>query len=305
VLFLSITAVVEPSIRNVAIGLRYLEAGSILSCEGIMLSGGGRLYCHVGVRDFPSDAWKVTLWKLFCLLPAIKMNLLQDAIRLNNDGARLLRAGRHMDAAHMIRQAAAIVQAISIYDADGSSPLRLPYTIGGAGPAEPRHDSHTLRDITEGAIHVYARPMLHPTSVEVTSLKDVASVLHSLNCCMSFNLALACHLHGIETGTSMSLDQAMEMYQLVLTGLCMDPQDTPITDSMSTGLLQCVILNNLSHIHSELCEHDYSIYCMDCMVDLLGKMGCPCETGLLLSDESDAILLNLMARQYFEVAPAA
>jgi hypothetical protein len=110
----------------------------------------------------------------------------------------------------------------------------------------------------------------------------------------------------METGSSVALDRAMELYQILLSGLCLDPEDNVITDSMSNGFLQCVILNNLSHIHSELCEHGYSIYCMDCMVDLIGKMGSSLyDTGYLDPRESDGILLNLMARQYFGVAPAA
>jgi hypothetical protein len=237
------------------------------------------------------------------------MNVLQDAICFNNEGSRLLRKGRLLDAAHVLRQAAAMVQTASFYNdaAGSSSSLTVPFTIR-AGSVEPQSDSCALHDYTQkdGTIYVYARPMLHPTWVQVTSLDDLSSLLRSVNCCIGFNLALACHLHGMETGSSVALDRAMELYQILLSGLCLDPEDNVITDSMSNGFLQCVILNNLSHIHSELCEHGYSIYCMDCMVDLIGKMGSSLyDTGYLDPRESDGILLNLMARQYFGVAPAA
>jgi hypothetical protein len=40
-------------------------------------------------------------------------------------------------------------------------------------------------------------------------------------------------------------------------------------------------------------------------VDLIGKMQSQYDTEFLLFGESDGILLNLLARQYFKVAPAA
>jgi hypothetical protein len=237
---------------------------------------------------------------------ATTMCVLDEVLNLNNEGSRLLQTGRLLDAATVIRQAAAMVQTASLYDENGSLLLTFPLSIR-AGPAEPQNDSPTLQDSMQekGTIYVYARPMIHPTSVEVTSMEDLPTVLRSVNCCVGFNLALTCHLYAMETGTSVALVRAMELYQILLTGLCLDPEDTVITDSMSNGFLQCVVLNNLSHIHSELCEHGYSIYCMDCMVDLIGKMGSLYDTGFLDPHESDSILLNLMARQYFEVAPAA
>jgi hypothetical protein len=235
------------------------------------------------------------------------MNALQEAIRWNNEGSRLLQMGRFVDAADVIRQAAAMIEPVLIYKTDGSLWLTLPLAIGVAGPAGPPQNSLAHQDFIQedGSIYVCVRPILLPVNVEINTLNDLTSIFRSVSCCIGFNLALACHLYSIETGTSLSLGRALEMYQIVLTGLCMDTDDTHITDSMSSGMLQCVVLNNLSHIHSELCEHGYSIYCMDCIVDLIGKMQSQYDTEFLLFGESDGILLNLMARQYVKVAPAA
>jgi hypothetical protein len=251
------------------------------------------------------------------------MHHLNQAILINNEGARLLQSGHYLNAVCLIRRAAqaAIKGVIAAEDPllfsinDKSEPLEQPTMLQvhqeTTLPLEPSgHNNDHSRSPNDDAIFMYQHPLVFPIEMHIASLDDYTSTMHMVQCGILFNLALASHLLALGSTSDAApytapLELALELYHSVLED--MDWDCSPFIWNMpkSNTLWQCIILNNLAHLHHELCEFDHSIYCLDCVRELLVQSNCLDELKYIGADDARDIKLNLILPQFSKTAPVA
>jgi hypothetical protein len=139
--------------------------------------------------------------------------------------------------------------------------------------------------------------------------RDCSHLVNALGSCLLFNLALAYHLHGIAKGASSAIKQAMKLYRTMST---LRPRFCRCTCSgsgivfpMTSALLQCLVLNNLSRFHQELCAFSGSDESLDYMTSIICGTSCLENRKLLSEAEAEGIKLNLIFRKKHTLAQAA
>jgi hypothetical protein len=250
------------------------------------------------------------------------MHHLIQAILLNNEGARLLQSGQYLNAVRLIRLAAqaAIKGVIAAED-----PLLL--TINAKSePLEPTmfqvhhetmqplesngHNNNHSTSPNDDAIFLYQHPLVFPIEMNISSLDDYSWAMHMVQCGILFNLALVSHLLALGSTSDAAahtapLELALELYHSFLEGVDWDCSPSILNMPMSNALWQSIILNNLAHLHHELCEFDHSIYCLDCVRELVVHTNCLDELEYIGADDAKDIKLNLIVPQFSKTAPVA
>jgi hypothetical protein len=253
-----------------------------------------------------------------------KMDRLQQAILLNNEGARLLQSGQYLNAVRLIRHAAqaAIKGVLASEDpllltinakSEPVEPTRMLHHLHHETmqPLEPsgHHNDHS-RSPKDDAIFLYQHPLVFPIEMHIISLDDYTWAMHMVQCGILFNLALASHLLALgstcdDVAYTAPLELALELYHSVLEGMDWDCSPSIMNMPMSNTLWQCIILNNLAHLHHELCEFDHSIYSLDCVRELVVHTNCLDELEYIGADDAKDIKLNLILPQFSKNAPVA
>lgn len=239
------------------------------------------------------------------------MDPLNEAIALNNEGASLIDCGRSLDAIHQIRKA---VDFMNDFRGEcDSSPFKTPNS--SQDDHSTLYIKKSLQQQQHNSFFVYCRPVRIPTNVDLSSIHDdFATHFQTTNCYIFFNLAIACHQFGMASGFDAPLLLAKEFYQGVL--LIQSQLHANVSDSQSHYLIQCLVMNNLAHIHSERCEYDSSQCCINCVCDLIARTGClnlehflpetaTARSVWLRDDEVNEIKLNLMFGEPPTMAQAA
>jgi hypothetical protein len=129
---------------------------------------------------------------------------------------------------------------------------------------------------------------------------DIESLVNTLSATIVFNLALACHGFGLESGLAAPLARATELYRAVAR----TSNDTCGSHDNEASLvwLACLALNNLGHLHYEQCEYESSSYAISCMRDLLRHYNCLLDNRFMTDHEVEEIKLNVA---YFRRPTAA
>jgi hypothetical protein len=181
-------------------------------------------------------------------------------------------------------------QVIIKSDMTTEDPLRFPSN-AQSDPVEPTilrettqplwpNDTHApSRSPREEALFLYQHPIVFPTQMHIASLDDYESAMHMVQCGILFNLALASHLLALGSTSDTAalvapLELACELYHSALAGMDWDCSPSIMNMSMNNALWQCIILNNLAHLHHELCEPDDCTYCLDCAQELVVHGNC-------------------------------
>jgi hypothetical protein len=219
-----------------------------------------------------------------------------------------LKAGNTAEAVQLFQRALVIMK-LTVVDTDHSAGLPIDRT---GQSEEPNHALHTdstynhCCNVKRGTIYFYGRPLLLPTTELGTDpiQNDSFIRVQANSTCIVFNLALAYHHLGIETGMEEPYRHALKLYQIVLT--CQNAGHF-VDDEMSTVLqvLHCVVLNNLSHLHYEFCEYSSSMHCLDCLAEWASQTECLERLTFLREDEAEEIKLNLIFTHFPVVAHAA
>jgi hypothetical protein len=250
------------------------------------------------------------------------MHHLIQAILINNEGARLLQSGHYLNAVCLIRRAAqaAIKGVIAAEDpllfsinakSEPLEPTMLQVHQETTLPLEPSgHNNNHSRSPNDDVIFMYQHPLVFPIEMHIASLDDYTSTMHMVQCGILFNLALASHLLALGSTSDTApytapLELALELYHSVLEGMDWDCSPSIWNMPMSNALWQCIILNNLAHLHHELCEFDHSINCLDCVRELLVQSNCLDELKYIGADDAKDIKLNLILPQFSKTAPVA
>jgi hypothetical protein len=244
-------------------------------------------------------------------------HLLLTAIRLNNQGARRLQSGRYRAAVCVLRYAAQA--AIESVIAKADDPLQFSID-AKPEPVEksmvqvhettlPLDNIHS-RSPRDDAIFMYQHPLMFPIDMHIASPDDYEWAMHMVQCGILFNLALSSHLLALgptsdAAALAAPLEFALELYRSVLEGMDWDCSQSIMNISMSNALWQCLILNNLAHLHHELCELDHCSYCLDCVRELLVHANCLDELEHISANDAKDIQLNLILPLFSQTAPAA
>jgi hypothetical protein len=235
--------------------------------------------------------------------------VLFEAISLNNEAASLLKAGNTAEAIAML-QRALLTMKLSVVDRElTTAELSIVRTERSELPNQPASTNSACGhcfDLKGGTIYFYGRPMLlSTTELGTDPIQNDSFIRVQVNStCMVFNLALAYHHLGIETGMEESYQNALKLYQIVLTCQNVDPF---VDDETRAALqvLHCVVLNNLSHLHYEFCEYRNGMHCLHCMAEWASQTECLERSSFLHEDEAEEIKLNLIFTHFPVAAHAA
>jgi hypothetical protein len=234
------------------------------------------------------------------------MQSLQEVIKFNNEGARLLHSGSTMDALYVFRMAAVSLKqvrlAVPSAEHAPSTPDPTP-CVSSTVQMPNKDDNDTIMDETfsqalqsphDGPFYVHYRPLMIPANILLSSA-DQAELVQILTTFVLFNLALACHHYGKVSGMSEPLKRAKELYGVVLKyGGSADEGASQAVD-----LMQCLALNNLAHLHYEHCQYEISTRYMENMYELIGQTQC-LDCRYVSSSEAEEIVLNV----HFAMPPA-
>jgi hypothetical protein len=237
--------------------------------------------------------------------------VLFEAILLNNEAVGQLKAGNTVEAIAMF-QCALVTMKLSVVDREHTTgKLSIDRTEWPEPPNRPATGSTNSAcdhccDRKGGTIYFYGRPMLlSTTELAVDPIQNDSFIRVQINStCMVFNLALAYHHLGIETGMDEPYRHALKLYQIVLTCQNVDPFVDDET-RVALQVIHCVVLNNLSHLHYELCEYSNSVHCMDCMAEWASQTECLEHSSFLHEDEAEEIKLNHIFTHFPVTAHAA
>jgi hypothetical protein len=253
------------------------------------------------------------------------MYRLVQAVLLNNEGASLLQSGRYLNAALWIRRAALVAikgvaatdypvlfaldatsDTFVLLDSNGSrfhDEATLLLEIGGQH-AHPRHPPK------DEALFMYRHPLVLPTHMHIASLDDYEWAMHMVQCGILFNQALASHLLGLSStrdvaAKAVPLALAFELYHVLLEDVDWEYGRSILNISMNNALWQCIILNNLAHLHHELFEFDQSTYCLNCVREIMVQTHCLDTFEHICADDAQDIKLNVILPQFCKNAPVA
>jgi hypothetical protein len=216
------------------------------------------------------------------------MQPLAQAILWNNQGARLLHLGELQNAFVWIHCAALIVDGVRVtpphmdcgscgakerYKLHENDHLHLDQAESAPLHIEPmdsscaqEHARYFLQDQQRSdiVVSVYQQPILLSTCMTMASLDGDVSVEKFVRGAIFFNLALNSHLSGlvVSNDTETVLEDALEMYECSLGLMDMDA---------SGAICKCLILNNMAHVHYELCEYSESADCLKCLQEVLDQ----------------------------------
>jgi hypothetical protein len=220
------------------------------------------------------------------------MDTLEQASSLNVEAIRLLESGKCLEAISTLKRGIA-----------GLKLHRVPSGVGdpSIGRAESPLAAQPVRTQTEGtkrkALHeaqsfVFNRP-LH---FSVSSTKHQSAFM-AASSILLFNLGLACQTLG-----SIPPSRAAKCYNLAFSIASRFTSDDGIH-----ALLQCLILNNLAHLHFEECDYAKSHQYMQGM-QILFRTGCldgATTSHYLSKDDTDELKLNLLCLKKPTTARAA
>jgi hypothetical protein len=254
---------------------------------------------HFSIPLLAKDADNITIQR------DNRMHILLQAILLNNEGANLLQSGQYLDAALLIRRAArmaecplqfstnATFKAIVLSGEDGS----MIHIHNQTTLLLERHGNriHQRPPPTDESLFMYQRALMLPTQMRIASLDNYVQARHMVRCGILF-AALAA-----------PIDHALELYNAILGNVDWDRGRSIVNITMNNALWQCIILNNLAHLHHVLCEFDHSTYCLDWVREVTIKTNCLDEFEHIHADDAKDIKLNVILPQFskFKAAPVA
>jgi hypothetical protein len=247
------------------------------------------------------------------------MGSVQQAAVLNNEGVRLLGCGDFDGAIQAFQRGLVVMKASSTADPaqppaaaavlsnnsessrsrpqSSLSPQRshdsnhlaiASHPDASSSCLDPQSSAANLAGLQQqhGLCFVFDRPFLLKTD-------DESSVVLTSSTVLLFNFALACHQCWMQTGIDDAMRRATELYELTLRLLC----DCDCSHQDACGVLKCLVLNNLAHLHYEDCEYQESHYCMSCLRELILCLGCldhDSAASILSNLEREEIKLNLL-----------
>jgi hypothetical protein len=246
------------------------------------------------------------------------MRHLLHAIRLNNEGANLLQSGQYQNAALSLRRAARMTIQCALKSRLPSLIYALPSDEDDALMLQDQHSEstveyprqHDFHLSSDGDLFLYQRPFVLSTEMHIESLSDYACAAWMVQHGILFNLAMASHSIGLAMSADAiaaegPLELALEIYHCIMAHVDWDHGQSIMHVSMNNALWQCLVLNNLAHLHHDLCDYDYSAYCLACIGELTASTDCLNVLDDIRGDDARDIKLNLILPLFSKGAAAA
>jgi hypothetical protein len=182
------------------------------------------------------------------------MDSLQEAVRINNRGVQHLCNGDIAASFPSFQQAVAISR--SIIGQENDPLIVVPAQVRSNGYS-CFHERPNVLPGLQSSYYVYDRAILLPRDLAISDARDMEHIGCVTRSSVIFNLALASHSHGKNTGHSESLRRACMLYDVLIRVL-----DGTGGNDTSLGVLKCLALNNFAAIHHELGNFDQSSNCI-------------------------------------------
>jgi hypothetical protein len=221
------------------------------------------------------------------------MDTIEQASSLNVEAIHLLESGKCLEAISTLKRGIAGLKVHSVPSRVGDPSIGYTDSYLTAQPVRTAAGEGTKRKtLHQAQSFVFTRPLLF--SVSSTKHESAFMAASSI---LLFNLGLAC-----QTLSSIPPSRAAKCYNLAFSIASRFTSDDGIH-----ALLQCLILNNLAHLHFEECEYAKSHQCMQNM-QLLVRTGCldgSTASRYLSKDDTDELKLNLLCLKKPTAARAA
>jgi tetratricopeptide (TPR) repeat protein len=231
-----------------------------------------------------------------------KMNFLNEAIILNNMGAKLHQQGQWASCLSTFQRAVDTLRVMSEQVSEWRQ-LHAPSS-SRFGTQQSSFCLETCRSradsLVPGKYFVYNRSLLLSNVTKVSDLDELSAIILTASVSMIFNMAIAWHEFGQFTFSERYLAKAGELYDIVLSIL--DSTDN-IPDDESFAVLKCLVLNNRAQLYYEQCNYVQSERCVDGMRHLL--LSTDVLEAYLDVEEVDEMRVNVVYLQPPMVAPAA
>jgi hypothetical protein len=221
------------------------------------------------------------------------MDPLEQASFLNVEAIRLLESGKCLEAISTLKRGIAGLKVHSVPSRVGDPSIGYTDSCLTTQPARAEaREGKKRKTLHQAQSFVFTRP-LH---FSVSSTKHESGFM-AASSILLFNLGLAC-----QTLRSIPPSRAAKCYNLALSFASRFTSDDGIH-----SLLQCLILNNLAHLHFDECDYAKSQQCMQSM-QILVRTGCldgSTASHYLSKDDTDELKLNLLCLKRPTAARAA
>lgn len=235
------------------------------------------------IRDSIERSWysaaifTETFLRKHCVLVKLSfatMDALRETIHINNEAILGLRfcdgdssksscLSEFQRAVCLMRSFSDDMDAAFGSPANGTSESRRSSSFNSIGFCFDPENNETvsLKGLLSDSGHVYNRPLMLQTNIAVTNLNDLESLGLVVSTTVIFNLALAWHQRGVNTGNELSLSKAGKLYDLILAILKNNSTEEDHYGK-THRVLKCLALNNRAHIHYQQGDYLNSRKCM-------------------------------------------
>jgi hypothetical protein len=230
------------------------------------------------------------------------MNLLNEAIALNNMGVKLHQQGQWTSCLSTFQRAVDTLRVVSEQVSEWRRCHAPSSSLHGTQASSFCLEACCRRpgSLVPGQHFVYNRSMLLSTVAKVSDVDELSAIILTASVSMIFNMAIAWHEFSQFTCSERYVAKTGQLYDIVLSIL-----DTTngIPDDESFTVLKCLGLNNRAQLYYEQCDYVQSERCVDGMRHLL--LATDVLEGYLDVEEVDEIRMNMVYLQPPTVAHAA
>jgi hypothetical protein len=230
------------------------------------------------------------------------MNVLNEAIQLNNAGVKLHQQGQWASCLSTFQRAVDTLRVMS----EQVSQWRQCHapSISLIGTHQSSFCLETCRrragSLVPGQYFVYNRSLLLSIVSKVSDLDELSAIILTASVSMIFNMAIAWHEFGQLTCNETYLAKAGQLYDIVLSIL---DSNNSIPGDESFAVMNCLVLNNRAQLHYEQCDYVQSERCVDGIRYLL--LSTDVLEAYLDVEEVDEMRMNIVYLQPPTVAHAA
>ena len=224
------------------------------------------------------------------------MNGIYEAAEINNLGAHLLDHGHVSDAILAFQRSIEVVNICSSrLEARRMGVLASDFDDAPLVIAFYRHrrSRYDFSGIQNDAFYVYDRPLLLSVHREACTVAEYKAALSASSALLVFNLGLALHHMGKQSGKELHLKRATDLYEICVRILDGFAAKKCAANDMRTVLV-CLALNNLAQILYDLCDYRQSRECMIRLDLQVMQLDLRVDSPVFDTEAREEILLNLV-----------
>jgi hypothetical protein len=186
------------------------------------------------------------------------MELLQEAIRNNQQGLHLLRERKVTNALTAFETSLMILREAVKGKSEWTN-----QQIPCAGCQDCPHELLQLDNcvgLQSDVCYIFDRPLLVPLHPMIRTSEEFDQFVRWASSAILFNYALTCHWYATLSGRDICFAKALHLYNLALKMVQSVARDG--ARPTAYALVECATLNNLAHIHYQQCAFQHSTHCI-------------------------------------------